>query len=88
MLYFDNELSLIWRGFWNFEFEKMVVTDLTGLLMGDDIKTGSLLITELHYVGWAKIKTIGHRRQTRTDVITHWYMRMSIAAWTFKTQIG
>ena len=40
MLYFHNELSLIWRGFWNFEFEKMVVTDLTGLLMGDDIETG------------------------------------------------
>ena len=36
--------------------------------MGDDIETGR--ITELHYVGWAKIKTIGHRRQTQTDVIT------------------
>ena len=28
-------------------------------------------ITELHYVGWAKIKTNGHKRQTQTDVITH-----------------
>ena len=33
-------------------------------------------ITELHYVGWAKIKTNSHRRrlhrqQTQTDVITH-----------------
>ena len=27
-------------------------------------------ITELHYVGWEKIKTNGHRQQTRTDVIT------------------
>ena len=70
MLYFHNELSLIWRGFWNFEFEKMVVTDLTGLLMGDDIETGKSKgsdNTELHYVDWAKIKTNGHRQQTQTD---------------------
>ena len=30
-------------------------------------------ITELHYVGSAKIKTNGHRGQTRTNVITHGY---------------
>ena len=28
-------------------------------------------ITELHYVGWAKIKANSNRQQTRTDVITH-----------------
>ena len=27
-------------------------------------------ITELHYIGWAEIKTNGHRQQTRTGVIT------------------
>ena len=27
-------------------------------------------ITELHYVGWAKIRTNGHIRKTQTDVIT------------------
>ena len=36
--------------------------------MGDDIETVEvrLPITELHYVGWAKIKTNG----TQTDAIT------------------
>ena len=29
-------------------------------------------ITELHYIGWAKIKTNGHRWRTQTDVISHW----------------
>ena len=36
--------------------------------MGNDIKTGRIRvpITELHYIGWAKIKT----SWARTDVIT------------------
>ena len=44
-----------------------------GLLMGNDIKTVELrvLITELHYAGWAKIKTNSHKWQTQTNVITH-----------------
>ena len=42
--------------------------------MGDDIETGRIVwvpITEVHYVGWVKIKTNGHRQQTETDVVTH-----------------
>ena len=43
--------------------------------MGYDIETGKVWvpITELLYIGWAKIKTNRHRRQTQTDVITHEY---------------
>ena len=31
MLYFHDDFSVIWQGFWNFEFEKMVVTGLTSI---------------------------------------------------------
>ena len=39
-------------------------------------------ITELHYVGWVKIKTKGHRHQTRTDVITPLLPSLNINAHT------
>ena len=28
-------------------------------------------ITELHYIGWAKIQTNSHKRQTQTNVIAN-----------------
>ena len=35
------------------------------------LKPVEVQVTELHYLGWVKIKTKGHRRQTQIDVITH-----------------
>ena len=43
-----------------------------GLLMSDDIKTGRSMGSDYWAaLGWEKIKTNSHRRQTQTDVITH-----------------
>ena len=66
--FFDVEHSTVWTK------NVLLLSQVGGIKLGYQwVMTSKPVevqvpITELHYVGWAKIKTNGHRQQTWTNV--------------------